>query len=105
MNGPQQDDSPPYGIIAQMLSAGQVVPFLGAGASAVYRPKGAGKWDSGMDFLPFASELAHRLARDAAYPEDPDRVSNLALVASYYEHVGGDRPGLNLALRNAFSGV
>ena len=36
MNGPPQKNTPPYGIIAQMLSAGQVVPFLGAGASAVY---------------------------------------------------------------------
>ena len=72
MNGPPQDDTPPYGIIAQMLSAGQVVPFLGAGASAVYRPADAGKWDSGKDFLPFGSELAERLARDAAYPEELD---------------------------------
>ncbi len=104
MNGPPQDDTPPYGIIAQMLRAGQVVPFLGAGASAVYRPADAGRWDSGKDFLPFGSELAHRLARDAAYPEEPDTVSDLALVASYYEHVGGDRPSLNFALRQAFSG-
>ena len=105
MNGPPQEDTPPYGIIAQQLRAGQVVPFLGAGASAVYRPEGEEGWDSGKDFLPFASELAQKLARDATYPEDPDAVSDLALVASYYEHVEGDRPSLNLALRQALTGA
>lgn len=105
MGDVRQDDTPPYGIIAQMLNAGQVVPFLGAGASAVYRPHGAARWDSGVDYLPFGSELAHRLARDTEYPENPETVSDLALVASYFEHVQGDRPSLNFALRQAFSGA
>lgn len=103
MNSPAQDDTPPYGIIANALLAGNVVPFLGAGASAIYRPNDKAKWDQGKDFLPFGPELARKLARDAAYPEDPDAVSDLALVASYYEHVEGDRPKLNLALRQVFS--
>jgi SIR2-like domain len=94
---------PPYGIIAQALRAGEVVPFLGAGASAVYRPEDdRDGWNHTKLYLPFGAELALRkLAPDANFPQ-PDLASNLGLVASYYEHVEGDRPSLNLALRQTF---
>lgn len=95
-------DTPPYGIIAQALRVGEVVPFLGAGASAVYRLPEDDRWDATKAFLPFGAELAQRkLAVDANFP-DPNLASNLALVASYYEHVEGDRPSLNFALRETF---
>ena len=103
MNG-TPDQAPPYGVISQALSSGRVVPFLGAGASAVYRPQEVEGWEQDMNFLPFGSELARTLARATAFPDDPDEISNLALVASYYEHVQGDRSLLNGALRQAFSG-
>src|SRR5262245_7341663 len=95
-------DTPPYGIIAQALRVGEVVPFLGAGASAVYRPEDdQDGWDAGKSYLPFGSELARLLATDAQFP-DLVSASNLALVASYVEHVAGDRGILNGTLRRAF---
>lgn len=98
----ENSDTPPYGIIANALSTGQVVPFLGAGASAVYRPDDdQDGWDASKGYLPFGSELARLLATDAEFP-DPASASNLALVASYVEHVAGDRGILNGALRRAF---
>lgn len=94
-------DTPPYGIIAQALRVGEVVPFLGAGASAVYRPDDD-QWDTNKTYLPFGGELASRkLAVDANFP-DANLAADLALVASYYEHVEGDRPSLDLALRETF---
>lgn len=95
-------DTPPYGIIAQALRVGEVVPFLGAGASAVYRLPEDDRWDATKAFLPFGAELAQRkLAVDANFP-DPNLASNLALVASYYEHVEGDRPSLDFSLHQIF---
>jgi hypothetical protein len=95
-------DTPPYGIIAQALRGGGVVPFLGAGASAVYRPEDdQDGWDASKPYLPFGSELARLLATDAEFP-DAASASSLALVASYVEHVAGDRGILDSALRRAF---
>jgi hypothetical protein len=86
---------PPYEIIADGLKAGEVVPFFGAAASAVYnRPPNPA--------MPFGGELAATLAKAASYPaaaEPPD----LALVASWFEHVQGNRRRLNGKLHEAFS--
>jgi hypothetical protein len=58
---------PPYGFIATGLREGNVVPFFGAAASAIYRPK-AERWEPGKPFMPFGGELAASLASAANYP-------------------------------------
>jgi hypothetical protein len=57
---------PPYEFIADGLLAGEVVPFFGAAASAIYRPDEP--WEPGSPFMPFGGELANTLARAAKYP-------------------------------------
>jgi hypothetical protein len=59
---------PPYGIIWDLLKRGEVIPFLGAGASRSGRPLKA-KWDGGQaGFLPTGHELARLLAEEARFP-------------------------------------
>jgi SIR2-like domain len=63
---------PPYESIADELLNGQVVPFFGSAASAVYRPRepdtnNATRWEMGEPFLPFGAELAEDLARASSY--------------------------------------
>jgi hypothetical protein len=58
---------PPYDFIADGLKAGEVVPFFGAAASAIYRPRGE-RWEPGKPFTPFGAELANTLAEAASYP-------------------------------------
>jgi hypothetical protein len=58
---------PPYQFIAEGLLAGEVIPFFGAAASAVYRPADE-PWQPGKPFTPFGSELATTLATAANYP-------------------------------------
>jgi hypothetical protein len=60
---------PPYRFIAEGLKAGEVVPFFGAAASAVYRPPET-SWQRGEAFLPFGGELAAELASDSGFPID-----------------------------------
>jgi hypothetical protein len=132
-------DPPPYKFIADGLKAGEVVPFFGAAASAVYRPKNE-TWEPGKPFMPFGSELATTLANAANYraleadydlafedllgavrgfaanvPEDQakavlapvlrkhlGRPLDLALIASWAEHVQGHRRAVNRELRQSF---
>jgi hypothetical protein len=92
--------APPYGIIANSLRRGHVVPFLGAGASFVGRPAEA-KWDpKNPTFLPSGGELAEFLASQAQYPSDDinDR-QDLSKVCSYFVDFGG-RPALRATLRD-----
>jgi len=87
------DDEPPFGIIARLLRKGQVVPLLGAGASAGSRPTGA-EWKANeARFLPRGSELATFLARESSFPSDDkhDR-GDLPKVASYFVEASGRRP-------------
>jgi hypothetical protein len=90
---------PPYGIIWDGLMEGNVVPFLGAGASLVGRaPDSEWDYESSL-FLPSGVELAHYLAKKAAFPaSEPHERDDLAKVASYYEDSGG-RPRLRSRLR------
>jgi hypothetical protein len=84
---------PPFGIIARLLLKGQVVPFLGAGASAGSRPTGAA-WDAKTaTFLPRGSELATFLATQSSFPSDDkhDR-GDLPKVASYFVETSGRKP-------------
>lgn len=101
--------TPPYGIIARHMKKGNVVPFLGAGASLYGRPKPAAPdqavaFEVGKsDFLPSGMELAHILADDAGFPQNPPAErDNLAKVASWYVSGPGDRPGLREQLREVF---
>lgn len=76
---------PPYGIICNHLKKGEIIPFLGAGASLCDRPA-ATKWDEkNTRFLPTGADLANLLATEAEFPskEAWDR-KDLAKVASYY---------------------
>jgi hypothetical protein len=93
---------PPYGIIANAMRNGQVVPFLGAGASLVNRPP---NWDWNIDraeFLPTGAELAAHLADISEFPsQDVADRSDLAKVASYCT-VAGPRCSLLEVLHNIF---
>jgi hypothetical protein len=83
---------PPYGIIANRLAAGRVVPFLGAGASLVQRPPGKAWAPDNTMLLPSGLDLAHFLADEAEFPsDDPNDVDDLAKVSSYYAAVAGRR--------------
>ncbi|WP_305785753.1 SIR2 family NAD-dependent protein deacylase [Symbioplanes lichenis] len=78
--------------VARWLADGQVIPFLGAGASRV-----------GVDSDPLpdghglASELRERMA-----PYPGDKADDLAKVAQYYEEWAWDRPALYEFLHERF---
>src|SRR2546430_1338627 len=93
---------PPYGIIASKLKNGNVIPFLGAGASLGKRKPPNSRFDPNKPrFLPMATELAEVLAKDSSFPSaDPQDRSDLAKVSSYYAGVSSDRPTLRQRLRD-----
>lgn len=97
---------PPYGIIWGHLSRGEIIPFLGAGASLsrVPAPPGADPDPAGAaPRLPTGRELARRLAKEASFPSDDDRDrEDLAKVASYYQEAAADRESLRNCLREVF---
>src|SRR5689334_4148260 len=93
---------PPYGAIWDALSAGNVVPFLGAGASMVGRAEGDTWNGENPAFLPTGSELAGFLADKTGFPTETDRLyerQDLAKVSSYYADTVG-RPNLRVQLRS-----
>jgi len=92
---------PPYGLIANGLKKGKVIPFFGAAASAIYRPSG-GKWKPGEPFMPFGGELARNLAEEASFGDVGDEELDLAFIASWVEHCQGTRSDVNSALRRSF---
>src|SRR5438270_8832215 len=64
---------PPYGVIADLLKEGQVVPFLGAGVNFGSRPDGAA-WDhETAGFLPSGVELSRFLAGKSSFPAEDER--------------------------------
>jgi hypothetical protein len=85
---PTSAQKPDYKEIADALKAGDVVPFLGAGASI-----GSG--------FPSGSTLAKRLVAEGKFP-DRDGRDNLALVASYLVQITKDSLKLNRLLRGVF---
>jgi len=94
---------PPYGVIWNRLKVGEVVPFLGAGASFVDRPAQS-QWSHDQPaFLPSGAELARFLAAESEYPsqDEIDR-RDLAKVSSYYGDVAGRR-ALRARLRDVFA--
>jgi hypothetical protein len=84
--------SVPYGIIADLLKKGEVIPFLGMGASLSGRTGGT-TWDgANSDFLPTGSELARYLADVSDFPsEDENDRYDLSKVCSYYTAVASRR--------------
>lgn len=93
---------PPYGIILKALRRGNVVPFLGAGASLVRRGPDTA-WVPGAGTLPSAAELTNALADEASFPSADPHDRDLAKVASYYADVSG-RPKLREYLRELLTG-
>jgi hypothetical protein len=76
--------APPYEEIADLLTKGEVVPFLGAGVNFGGRPPNA-QWSRDTEFLPTGAELTRFLARRSNFPSSSERdLSDLAKVASYY---------------------
>jgi hypothetical protein len=74
----------PYGEIADLLKAGRVVPFLGAGVNFDRRPGGA-SWSTSATFLPSGAELSEFLAARANFPsKDARDRADLPKVASYF---------------------
>jgi hypothetical protein len=57
----------PYKIIWNLIKQGEVIPFLGAGASLSGRPSDV-EWTDEAQFLPTGGELASLLADDAQFP-------------------------------------
>lgn len=90
---------PPYGIIWNRLKDGNVVPFLGAGASLGGRAGNQAWSPKNPQFLPSGKELAHLLAQESAFPSDEAiDLDDLAKVSSYYTEIAG-RPVLRDRLR------
>lgn len=83
--------------VAKAIAAGNVVPFLGAGANLCDRPEEA-PWELG-GFAPSGRELARELAEDSEFPDpgDPD----LLWVSQYFDAVLGGGP-LYEKLRTVF---
>ena len=92
---------PPYPLIRDRLYEGQVIPFLGSGASLGKRHPGELPWvtlhpgelpwvEGQGEYLPTARELAEYLASKIQFPEG--ETPDLAKVAQYFGAVGGRRP-------------
>jgi SIR2-like domain len=97
---------PPYPEIYAELSAGRVIPFLGAGAPLYARNPTQTPWfqrrqgREAIDYLPTAAELADYLAARTAVPKGEQ--GELTKMAQYFEAVRGPQP-LRKRLREIFS--
>jgi hypothetical protein len=92
---------PPYRFIRKALASGEVIPFLGAGASLGASVIGAGDGVDELVALPSGGELADRLALEGNFPKTEER--NLPSVAQYFEDVAAGRPALYEELRTIFT--
>lgn len=100
MSDPSSDRiEPPYGEIWEQLRDGEIVPFLGAGASLGERADDAHFDGNHPAFLPSGSELSEWLAKFVNFPEKP--ATDLAKVASFYQ-VQTSRDRLMKHLRRIF---
>ena len=87
--------NPPYKTISEKLFQGQVVPFLGSGASLCPRQPVKAPWyreelqenQWTVSYIPTARELAVFLADRATFP--PHEPIDLTKVAQYYNVVNG----------------
>jgi hypothetical protein len=81
--------TPPFGDIWDGLKAGNVIPFLGAGASLAGRT-GSEPWTDASTFPPSSRELAHLLAERSSFPsQDQIDRDDLAKVSSYTADISG----------------
>jgi hypothetical protein len=92
---------PPYRFIRRCLESGEVIPFLGAGASLGAAVTGSDS-TAGEELaaLPSGRELAERLALEGNFPKTEE--PNLASVAQYFEDVAAGRVALHEQLRTVF---
>jgi hypothetical protein len=85
-------------ILTEQLREGELVPFLGAGASVF-------QWANGIPCPPSGTMLAEKLAERCRFPVRDDAQylkRDLARVASYFQHVFFDRMSLYRELRKEF---
>jgi hypothetical protein len=80
-------DEQHYLHLSDLMAAGEVVPFLGAGANMCDRPDET-PWELGR-FLPSAAELAESLAQRSRYPARDG--FDLLRVSQYVDAVLGER--------------
>ncbi|HSP98982.1 MAG TPA: SIR2 family protein [Candidatus Dormibacteraeota bacterium] len=81
---PRLTAPPPYAAIAKALSAGRVVPVIGADAPLGGGGAGADRQAAAPVYLPSGVTLARLLADASDFPSTQDR-DRLPEVASYYE--------------------
>ncbi len=91
-------DEQHYLQLSDLIAAGEVVPFLGAGANMCDRPDETG-WETGR-FLPSGAELAEALAERSRYPARDS--FDLLRVSQYVDAVLGERQ-LYRYLRSIFA--
>lgn len=96
MNGLQ----PPYREIWNLLKTGQVIPFLGAGASLSGRAEATWSEDR-PTCLPSGRELGQYLAEQVNFPPD-ESTADLAKVSQYFGVVIG-RKGLRSRMHGIFA--
>jgi hypothetical protein len=102
-------------MIHQLVSAGSVIPFLGAGASLGKHNPPDAPWKDPDDpntsqvgtirYVPNANELARYLAELVTFPlaENENAGPELPKIAQYCLLAGGGRPNLRSALHTAFN--
>src|SRR4051794_37993695 len=90
-------DDQHYFLVSDAFAAGEVVPFLGAGANMCDRPDET-PWEAGR-FLPSGAELAETLAERSRYPANDN--ADLLRVSQYVAAVLGERQ-LYKSLRAVF---
>src|SRR6266511_3163789 len=93
---------PPYGWISSSVKGGNVVPFLGAGASVIGLVHGVAWTYPGESRLPTGDELRVDLTRLTSLPIDETNGADLAAVAQYCSTLVG-RPDLLRRLHTIFS--
>ena len=105
---PQGRQVPPViaSLIKSELKKGQVIPFLGAGATSSARDDNR-SWSKNESFPPTTRELAHWLAEQAYFPGwFLSDTQNLSRVASYYVlSQKAEREKAEEVLQNALAGV
>jgi hypothetical protein len=80
-------DEQHYLLLSDLIAAGEVIPFLGAGANMCDRPDET-PWESGR-FLPSGAELAQTLAERSRYPARDS--FDLLRVSQYVDAVLGEK--------------
>ena len=84
---------PPFERISDLWNRGQLIPFLGPGASVVGRSPHEGYSPAHPSSPPSAAELADLLASEVNFPStDANLRTDLTLVSSYFEVMHGRGP-------------